>query len=65
MLSDIGLLMFAEWQEQVGWDPIERDHRPDMIVMFVGGAVIVALFVIVRRNMRSRREGSANRKILG
>ena len=65
MLSVLGLVMFAAWQEQVGWDPIERDHRPDMIVMFVAGAIIVALFVIIRRNLRSRREGAANRKILG
>ena len=65
MLSALGLVMFAAWQEQVGWDPIERDHRPDMIVMFIAGAVIVALFVIIRRNMRARREEPANRKILG
>jgi hypothetical protein len=56
--------MFVAWQEQVGWEPIERDHRPDMIVMFVAGAAVVALFVIVRRIMRSRKEKPANRRIL-
>jgi hypothetical protein len=64
MLRVLALAMFATWQEQVGWDPVERDHRPDMIVMFVAGAAVVALFVIVRRFMRSRKEGPANRKIL-
>jgi hypothetical protein len=56
--------MFVARQEQVGWEPIERDHRPDMIVMFVAGAAVVALFVIVRRIMRSRKEKPANRRIL-
>jgi hypothetical protein len=56
--------MFVARQEQVGWEPIERDHRPDIIVMFVAGAAVVALFVIVRRIMRSRKEKPANRRIL-
>jgi hypothetical protein len=64
MLPVLVLAMSAAWQKQVGWNPIERDHRPDMIMMFVAGAAVVALFVIVRRLMRSRREGPANRKIL-
>jgi hypothetical protein len=35
-----------------------------MIVMFVAGAAVVTLFVIVRRFARSRNENPARRRIL-
>jgi hypothetical protein len=62
MLRFLGLLTFATWQEQVAWDPIDTDHRPEMIGMFVFGAAIVAVIVVARRLLR--REKPANRKIL-
>ena len=62
MLRVLGLAIFAVWQEAVGWDPINTDHRPEMIGMFVFGAAIVAVIVVARRLLR--REKPAHRKIL-
>jgi len=62
MLRILGLAMFAAWQEEIGWEPIDLDHRPEMIGMFVFGAAIVAVIVVARRLLR--REKPANRKIL-
>lgn len=55
-------LSIIRCQEEIGWDPVVRDHRGEEIALFVLGTAIVAAIVIVGRMMR--RERSANRRML-
>ncbi len=45
----MALLAFIWLQEQAVPDPSNYDHNLDLVLMFVAGALLVALFVVAKR----------------
>ncbi len=64
MLYPSTFLTFVKLQEQVGWDPVVRDHRGSELAIFLLGTSVVALIVIALRIVKARREKPASRRML-